>query len=109
MLATSVPAESRLGHRFGRSAGYVPGATPSWWCPSATKGPVAEVSPLSEAANPGRGLPGATLSAYLGSESELVITVRTYWFAGFFTRPTGDLDSQLPPQNVHVEACRPRE
>jgi hypothetical protein len=29
MLATSVPAESDLGYRFGRSAGHVPGATPS--------------------------------------------------------------------------------
>src|SRR4051812_17175187 len=35
--------------------------------------------------------------------------VRTYGFPGCFTRPTGDLDSQLTSRNVHVEACRPRE
>src|SRR3954451_20478939 len=35
--------------------------------------------------------------------------VRTYGFPGCFTRPTGDLDSQLSPRYVHVEACRPRE
>ena len=34
--------------------------------------------------------------------------VRTYWFPGCLARPTGDLDSQLPTRNVHVEACRPR-
>jgi RimJ/RimL family protein N-acetyltransferase len=36
------------------------------------------------------------------------MVVRTYGFPGCFTRPTGDLDSQLPTRNVHVEACRPR-
>src|SRR4051812_8082199 len=35
--------------------------------------------------------------------------VRTYGFPGGLTRPTGDLDSQLSPRYVHVEACRPRE
>src|SRR5919202_4467494 len=35
--------------------------------------------------------------------------VANYWFPGCFTRPTGDLDSQLSPRVVHVEACRPRE
>ena len=34
--------------------------------------------------------------------------VRTYGFPGCFTRPTGDLDSQLPTRIDHVEACRPR-
>src|SRR4051794_14437349 len=38
-----------------------------------------------------------------------MIMVRTYGFPGCFTRPTGDLDSQLSPRFVHVEACRPRE
>jgi hypothetical protein len=34
------------------------------------------------------------------------VIVRTYGFPGCLTRPTGDLDSQLFPRDVHVEACQ---
>lgn len=56
------PSESDLGNRFGRSAGHVPGAIPSYECPPWVEGPTLGVSPLSEAATRTAGASGATPS-----------------------------------------------
>jgi hypothetical protein len=56
------PSESDLGVQFGRSAGHVPGATPSCDCPPRVEGPTFGVSPLSEAATRTAGASGATPS-----------------------------------------------
>jgi hypothetical protein len=73
-----------------------------------TKGSVTGVSPLYEAADPGRGLPGATLSGLLGGESERVITVRTYWFPGSFNEANPESSTRhIGTITLHVEADSP--
>ncbi len=63
-------------------------------------------SPLSDAASRATGpARGDALPNYLGSECE--ITIRTYVVPGCFTRPTGDLDSQLSRRTDHVETWSP--
>ncbi len=100
------PSESDLGVRVGRSEGHVTGAIPSCSCPPRAKGPAREVSPLAEAASPGRGLPGATPSRYLG-EGELV-RVRTYWFPGeFYEANPGSSTRYTGTIQLHVEASTP--
>ena len=66
-----------------------------------------QVSPFMKPAIRATGRAGATPSPnYLSGEGELM-RVRTYGFPGFFTRPTGVLDSQHRDEQPHVEAISP--
>jgi hypothetical protein len=66
------------------------------------------VSPLAEAANPGRGPPGATPSPYLGGEGELMLRVRTYLVPGeFYEANPGSSTRYTGTIQLHVEASTP--
>ena len=66
------------------------------------------VSPLAEAANPDRGLSGATPSRYLGSEGELMIRVRTYGFPGEFYEANPESSTRnIETNQFHVESGSP--
>lgn len=107
MLATSVPVESDLGVRIGRSAGHVSGAIPSVGVPLGPRVVAVGVSPLSEAAYPGRGLPGATPS--LPRQRGRTHESPHLWFSGTFLRgQPGSSARHIGTINSTSKLFRPR-